>query len=156
MKTIRKRRLEGKTDYKLRLGLLKSKLPRLVIRKTNRYITAQIVESKVANDFVLIGKNTKDLLGLGWPAEKSGSLKSKAAAYSLGLVIAKLAKEKKIINVIVDIGMYRNVHKSRVYSVIAGAIAGGLKLNATEKVIPSKEELTTDEKIIKFIEKLNK
>ena len=37
-KTIRKRRYEGKTDYKARFFLLKSGKPRVVFRKTNRYL----------------------------------------------------------------------------------------------------------------------
>ena len=48
MKTIRRRRLEHKTDYKARLGLLKSNMPKLVVRKSNRYITVQLVISDIA------------------------------------------------------------------------------------------------------------
>jgi len=67
MKTIRKkRRRESKTNYKLRLGLLKSGLLRIVIRKTNRYILLQVVESNEAQDKALISVSSKDLLKNGW------------------------------------------------------------------------------------------
>ena len=36
-KTVRKRRHEGRTDYKARMQLLKSEKPRVVFRKSNRY-----------------------------------------------------------------------------------------------------------------------
>jgi len=43
MKLPRRRRIASKTDYKARLSLLKSEKPRLVVRKTNRYIIAPII-----------------------------------------------------------------------------------------------------------------
>ena len=49
-RTVRRRRREAKTDYKSRLNLLKSGLPRLVIRKTNKFVTGQIIESEIAQD----------------------------------------------------------------------------------------------------------
>lgn len=81
-RTIRRRRHEGKTDYKARLALLTSRKPRIVIRKTNRYVIVQLIESNAAQDKVIAGISSKSLLNNGWSAEKSGSLKSKAAAYS--------------------------------------------------------------------------
>ena len=62
MRTIRKRRLEAKTDYKARLELLKSGKPRLVIRKTSRYIIAQLVLSENAQDKVLKGFTSLSLV----------------------------------------------------------------------------------------------
>ena len=50
MKSIKRRRREGKTDYKARLAMLKSEKPRLVIRKSNRYLVVQIVGSEIAKD----------------------------------------------------------------------------------------------------------
>ena len=61
MKLPRRRRLESKTDYKSRLALLKSEKPRLVVRKTNRYIIVQIVSSEIAQDKILVGKTSKKL-----------------------------------------------------------------------------------------------
>ena len=48
-----KRRRKGLTDYRKRLKLVKSGLPRFVVRKTNRYIIVQITESKAGGDKVL-------------------------------------------------------------------------------------------------------
>ena len=41
MKVSKRRRIEAKTDYAKRIKLLKSEKPRLVFRRTNKYIIAQ-------------------------------------------------------------------------------------------------------------------
>ena len=140
MSSVRKRRLQRKTDYKARLALLKSPLPRLVIRKTNRYVIAQIVSSEIAQDKVLVGKSTRDLLSNGWPEDKKGSLKSLKAAYELGKLIANEVKDKKIEQTILDIGMHRNIHKSRIYAVVKGAVDSGLNVKVDPEVLPSMSE----------------
>jgi len=66
-RTVRRRRREAKTDYKSRLNLLKSGLPRLVIRKTNKFVTGQIIESEIAQDKVIVSSSSRDLLKKGWP-----------------------------------------------------------------------------------------
>ena len=43
MRTMRKRRRQNRTDYKARIALLKSEKPRVVVRKTNRYILSQLI-----------------------------------------------------------------------------------------------------------------
>ena len=75
MKTIRRRRKENKTDYGKRIKLLKSGKPRIVFRKSNRYVVAQYVISKEAQDKTELGVSSKELLKHGWPKENSGSLK---------------------------------------------------------------------------------
>lgn len=154
-RTIRRRRLEAKTDYKSRLTLLKSEKPRLVVRKTNKYIIAQIVESDVAQDKILFGITSKALLSKGWPEDKSGSLKSLAAAYLAGLMLGKMAKSK-VKECILDIGMNRNVKKSRIYAVLKGAIDAGIKIPNDPSSLPSLEDLKKNEKTSKTFEKMVK
>ena len=102
-KLNKRRRLEGKTNYTKILILLKGDYPRLVIRKTNKYIIMQIIESKHAQDKVLHSINTKELLKHGWPENKKGSLKSISAAYLGGLLLGKKAKDiKKVIRALDD------------------------------------------------------
>lgn len=135
MKTPRRRRLEKKTDYKARFNFLKSGEKRLVARKTNRYIIAQIVETNIAQDKVLLGITSKTLLEKGWPKEKAGSLKSIPAAYLTGFLLGKLAREKKIKKLIYDIGMHRNIHKSRLHAFLKGAIDSGLEIAHDSKIL---------------------
>ena len=90
MKMPKKRRIERKTNYSTRMKLLKSETPRVVVRKTNKYIIAQIVETDIAKDKVLLGATSKILLSKGWPKELQGSLKSLQASYLLGAYLSSL------------------------------------------------------------------
>lgn len=141
-RTIKRRRHQNKTDYKHRFGLLGSKKARLVIRKTNRYMVAQIVVSDIAQDRVLVTASSKELLAHGWPEAKSGSLKSLAAAYLTGRLIAKKSSDKEAI---ADIGMNRNIKNSRIFAVIRGAIDGGMEIPAGEEALPSDKVIERNE-----------
>ena len=103
-KLDKQRRLKNKTNYTKRLILLKGNSPRLVIRKTNRYIILQIVKSDDAKDKVVYSVNTKELLKHGWSEDKKGSLKSLSAAYLGGLLLGKKAKDLKE-RIILDTGL---------------------------------------------------
>ena len=152
-KTLKRRRLQAKTDYKTRLALLKSGKPRLVVRKSNKYITAQIVETDIAQDKVIAGITSRVLLSKGWPKDLSGSLKSKQAAYLTGLILGNLAKDKTK-SVILDIGMNRNISKSRVYAVLKGAIDSGLDIPHDSEKLISLDELKSNEKLASLVEKI--
>lgn len=147
MKIPRRRRLEKKTDYKARFGLLKSGEARIVVRKTNRYIMAQIVETKHAQDKVILGITSKILLEKGWPKDKAGSLKSLQASYLTGFILGKLAKDKKIKSAIFDIGMNRNVHKSRLYAFLKGVVDTGFNVPHNQDALPTEADLHKNEKL---------
>lgn len=140
MKINKRRRIENKTNYRRRLGLLKSNSLRLVIRKTNRYLILQIIESKNSEDKVVHSASTKELLKLGWPEAKSGSLKSVSASYLAGLALGKKAKDVKG-RLVLDLGLIPNTKGSRVYAAVKGIADSGIKINYDEKVIPSKESI---------------
>ena len=152
-RSIRQRRLEAKTDYKARLALLKSGIPRLIIRKTNRYVVVQVVISDVAQDKVVFGITSKSLLEKGWPKDKSGSLKSLPACYLTGLMLGKMAKSK-VGNAILDAGMNRNIQKSRIYAVLKGVVDSGLKVPHNEKVLPTLEEINRNPALAAILTKL--
>ncbi len=156
MRSIRKRRLSKKTDYAARLALLKSSFPRLVVRRTNRYMIVQIVESEQAKDKVLLGITSKVLLEKGWSKEHEGSLKNKAASYLTGYILGKMAVDKEIKAAILDTGMHRNVHKSRLYAVLKGAIDSGLKIPCNKDALPTDEELSKETKFKEMITKIKK
>ena len=143
LKVLKRRRRESKTDYKLRLGLLKSGKARIVVRRTNKYFIVQAVESNEAQDKVLVGVSSRDLLKQGWEAKMAGSLKSLPAGYLTGLLFAKKVKEgKQDIEFLIDLGLNRTIHGNRIYAVVKGLVDGGLKVNVgSEKVFPSAERL---------------
>lgn len=152
-KTIRRRRIQGITDYKSRFALLKSQNPRLVVRKSNKYILAQVVITNGAQDKSILKVSSKDLLSNGWPKENQGSLKSLGAAYLTGLLLAKKYKGKTD-KLILDLGMQRTVHGSRLFALLAGAVKGGLNIPHNPKVLPKEERILKSNKAKIDIEKI--
>ena len=60
MKIVAKRRRrESKTNYTKRKRLLENARPRVIIRKSNKFITIQYIESRVAQDKVVHSINSK-------------------------------------------------------------------------------------------------
>ena len=66
MKTLKRRRQENKTDYGKRVNVLKSGIPRVVFRKTNKYVIAEYTTSKATQDKIELGTTSKVLLMHGW------------------------------------------------------------------------------------------
>ena len=122
MRFAKRRRNENKTNYLKRTKLLKGEKPRIVFRKTNRYLIVQYITSENAQDKVEIGMDSRILLEYGWPKEFSNSLKSIPAAYLIGFLVGKKIKKAKIENPIVDFGMTKALHKSKTYYFIKGLI----------------------------------
>jgi len=140
LKIDKKRRREYKTNYKKRLSLLKGDYLRFIVRKTNRYIILQIIESKGALDKILYSANTKELLKYGWPKNKEGSLKSITAAYFGGFLLGKKSKGLKL-KVILDSGLIPNTKGSKVYAAVKGLSDSGVEIKYDKKVLPSEERI---------------
>ena len=132
MKTVKQRRKQNKTDYLKRLKLLKSGKPRLVFRRTNKYVIAQYVVSKEAKDKVLFEVSSKNLLKFGWP-ENSKSLKNLTACYLTGYLIGKQIINKKAETPIVDFGMLQTLHKTNVFGFLKGLKDSGIEINVKEE-----------------------
>jgi large subunit ribosomal protein L18 len=138
LRTIKKRRRENKTDYRLRVSLLKSNSTRIVIRKTNKYFIVQAIKSKESKDEVMAGITSKELVKKGWNEKFAGSLKSIPAGYLTGLLLAKKLKKGKFI---IDLGMARTIPGARIFAVVKGLIDGGLDISANKKAFPSEERI---------------
>lgn len=151
MKIMKKRRREAKTDYALRVGLLKSNSPKIVIRKTNKYILVQVVESHLAQDKVSVGITSKELLKYGWDKKMSGSLKSIVAGYLTGYVAAKKIGKGKFI---IDLGMAISKKGGRLSAVVLGLKDGGLDISANEEFFSNKESILNNEKFKHTIKKI--
>ena len=142
MKTIRRRRHENKTDYRKRIGMLKSGKPRLVFRRTNVAIITQYVVSKEAQDSPKFTITSKDLLKYGWPEAFKGSLKSLPASYLTGYLAGKKVLKDKMEQPIVDFGMFRTIHGTKLYAFLKGAIDAGLEISCPEDAFPSEDRIT--------------
>jgi len=133
--TVRfRRRRDGATNYKKRLALLKSRKPRLVIRKTNKYIICQVLQYDPKGDKVVASANSKELVKLGW----KGATANLPASYLTGLLIAKKAKVKEAV---ADLGLYDSTKGSKIYAALKGAIDGGLNVSAGEENFPSEDRI---------------
>lgn len=132
-----KRRKEKKTDYKLRLCLLKSGNYRLVVRKSNNYILGQIIKYEKDGDKTIVSVHSKVLKNFGWK-NHCGNL---PAAYLTGFVLGKKAKDKKIDKAILDIGLQTSTKGNRIYALLKGVLDAGLQINHSKDIIPSDERL---------------
>jgi large subunit ribosomal protein L18 len=154
MKLDKKRRLKNKTNYRKRINLLKGNSLRLVVRKTDRFIILQVIESKNACDKIIHSSDSRELLKHGWPKENSGSLKSIPAAYLTGILLGKKSKGLKE-SLILDLGLIPNTKGSRIYAAVKGVHDSGIKIKFDEKIIPSKERIEgKDTKIKNIFEKV--
>jgi len=101
----------------------------MVIRKSNKHITAQIVKYNADGDLVVQSVHTNDLKNLGWV----GSTSNIPSAYLLGYLLAMKTDKKQVI---VDIGFQTPLKGSKIFSVVKGAMDGGLKISVSEEVFP--------------------
>ena len=132
-----KRRREKKTDYRKRLKLLLAEKPRLVIRKSNKYIRLQIVEYDEKGDKTCAGLLSKNLKKYGWP----GSFKNLPACYLSGYLIGKFALRKNIKEAVADTGLHRLTQGGSIFAVIKGIVDAGLKVPHSESIYPPEERL---------------
>jgi large subunit ribosomal protein L5e len=158
-----RRRREGKTDYYARVRMItqdknkyNSPKYRLVVRFTNQDVIAQIVYSKIVGDVVVASAYGHELTRYGMPVGHTNY----ASAYAVGLLLARrhltnLGLNRKYQGVVVpngedqvvevpdhgprpflallDIGLARTTTGARIFSVLKGAVDGGLNVPHSEK-----------------------
>ena len=146
-KTIYRRKREGKTNYKKRLTLLLSKKPRLVIRKSLNNMNVQIVKYAEDGDLVVVSANSFELKKLGYTLN-TGNL---PAAYLTGLLAGKKAKDKKVGEVVADIGLNTPTKGSKIFAALKGVVDSGLKIPHSPDMFP-KEAAIKGESIQKYFE----
>jgi len=129
---IDKRKSEGKTNYKKRLYYIKSGISRIVIRKSLKFITAQVIKYETEGDKTLVAATTKELVKLGY----QGFTRNTPSAYLLGLLIAKKAQKKEITTAILDVGFHNPVKGSIIFSFLKGVKDSGLKVEGDNSVLP--------------------
>ncbi|ACS34485.1 50S ribosomal protein L18 [Thermococcus gammatolerans] len=128
-----RRRREGKTNYHKRLKLLKSKKPRLVVRKSLNHHIAQIIVYNPKGDRTIVSAHTRELIrDFGW----KGHTGNTPSAYLLGLLIGYKAKKAGIEEAILDIGLHPPTRGSSVFAVLKGAVDAGLNVPHSEEIFP--------------------
>lgn len=126
-----RRRREVRTDYHQRLRLLKSGKPRLVARKSNKHVTAQLVVTGPNGDETIASAHSSDLDEYGWEAP-TGNLPS---AYLTGLLAGKRALDAGADEGVLDIGLNSATPGSKVFAVQEGAIDAGLEVPHNDSVL---------------------
>lgn len=132
-----RRRREGVTNYYKRRKILLAGKPRLVVRITNRYVIAQIVEAKPQGDVTVVSAHSGELSKLGW----KGGTKNTSAAYLVGLLLGLRALQKGVHEAVLDIGLRRTVRGARVFAAAKGAVDAGLKVPLGEEVAPGDDRI---------------
>ncbi len=128
-----RRRREGKTNYHKRLKLLKSKKPRLVVRKSLNHHIAQIIVYDPKGDRTVVSAHTRELIrDFGW----KGHCGNTPSAYLLGLLIGYKAKQAGVEEAILDIGLHPPTRGSSVFAVLKGAVDAGLNVPHSEEIFP--------------------
>ncbi len=128
-----RRRREGKTDYSKRFAMVKSGLPRMVVRKSNKNVTIQFVEFDPKGDRILLTVNGEQLKKkFGWPSKRNSW-----TAYLAGLYAGRLASEKGVESFIFDMGRYTATKGNMLFAALKGAVDAGLKSDFDEEMVPS-------------------
>jgi len=128
-----RRRREGKTNYKTRLGLVKSKRTRIVVRKTGTSIIAQAINYKPEGDVTTANAISKELDKLGFYGTNNTP-----SAYLTGYLLGKRMSEK---SAILDIGMQHPSHGSVIFACLQGVIDAGVEIAHNKSAIPSEDRM---------------
>lgn len=171
LQTKYRRRREGKTDYYMRRKMItqaknKYNTPkyRLVVRRTNTKIIAQVVYSTILGDKVLTQATSKELDNFDIPIGHTNY----AACYATGLLIARRTLdllgmadaikgkegecdaedyhvedddlERRPFKVVLDVGLTRTISGCRSFGVLKGAVDGGLHIPHSVKKFPGYKE----------------
>lgn len=145
-RVARRRRREGKTDYKRRTNLLKSGLPRAVVRRSQRNIRIQLVEFDPKGDKVLASAEGFELKKHGWEGPASNT----PAAYLTGYLVGQRAVNAGVERAVLDIGISTPIKGSRFFASLKGMLDAGMDIPHSEEVLPSEERIRgehIDEKI---------
>jgi large subunit ribosomal protein L18 len=127
-----RRRREGKTDYHARKAMVISGKPRLVPRFSARNVSIQIINSKVTGDEVVAASHSNELKKkYGWKAP-TGNI---PAAYLTGFICGLRARNKKVEDAILDIGLINPSKGSKIFAALRGVIDSGIKIPHDENKI---------------------
>lgn len=132
-----RRRREFKTDYRHRLKLLSSTLPRAIVRKSLKQVAVQIAEYDPRGDKIMVSAFSKELKNYGW--DKSTS--TTPAAYLVGYLAAKKALAKGVSKAVLDIGLNNPSKGCKIFGALKGMLDGGLNIPHNPKILPPEERI---------------
>ncbi|MBI4153968.1 50S ribosomal protein L18 [Candidatus Woesearchaeota archaeon] len=131
-----RRKREGKTDYKKRLRLVSSRMPRLVVRTSLKNVSVQVIEYDPDGDKVITSAHSRELAKLGW----KGYSRNLPACYLVGLLCG-IRANKKVKKAILDTGLKRVAHGNAIYSAMKGFIDAGVAVPHDNAVLPPPDRI---------------
>lgn len=137
-KVPHRRRAEGKTDYKKRLGLVRSEKIRVVVRKSLDNIIVQFIVYNKDGDVVKACASSEMLKKLGW--KTSGG--NVPAAYLTGLAAGILANRVGVKEAVLDLGLQRSTKGSRLYAALKGVLDAGVSVPHDPKILPDEKRIS--------------
>ena len=149
------RRRKGITNYRKRLALLKSGVPRAVVRFSNAKVSIQIIEFANEGDKVLAVANSNDVTEMGWKGSKTNI----PVSYLSGMLAAKRAVKAGISSAVLDIGRVTPTSGGRAFATLKGLVDGGLEIPHSEDLFPDDGRISgahISDKMSKDFEKVMK
>ncbi|MFH0817010.1 MAG: 50S ribosomal protein L18, partial [Candidatus Micrarchaeota archaeon] len=122
-----KRRRKSLTNYLKRLGLVKSKIPRMVVRKSAKHVLVQFIQYAEGGDRTISSALSKELSKFGWPDRCNTP-----TAYLTGMLAAKKAMKKGVKSSVLDVGLQTPSKGSVLFAAAKGAIGAGVLLSVGE------------------------
>ena len=133
-----RRRREGKTDYRVRLRLLKSGAARAVVRLSERRVRVALVAYDPVGDRVLASADSRELGGIAFPP---ASLASTPAAYLTAYLAGLRAKAHGTDRAILDTGLRHPTEGGRIAAALKGLLDAGIQIPHGEGGFPSSDRL---------------
>lgn len=137
-KVMHRRRREQKTDYRKRLLLLKSNIPRAVVRRSLSHMSVQFIKYRPEGDITAAAAKSCELKKFGWTTG-TGNL---PAAYLTGLLAGKRGMAAGIKKAVLDIGMHASTPGSRIYAALKGLCDAGMEINHDSAMLPDEKRLS--------------
>lgn len=125
-----RRRREKATNYTKRLALVKSGVPRMVVRGSNTQVRVQFVSFDPKGDRVIVTVDSGALKKFKWPSRKN-----LPTAYLAGLYAGILAKKAGVKEFVLDIGLVPPVVGGVPFAAQKGAMDSGLKSPHGDKIV---------------------
>jgi len=133
-----RRRREGKTDYRVRLRLLKSDQPRAVVRLSDRRVRVTIVTFDPVGDRVVASAESTELSAIAFPGHSGAST---PAAYLTAYLAGLRAKSTGATSAVLDTGLRHPTVGGRLAAALKGLLDAGVEIPHGEGGFPSADRL---------------
>jgi len=133
-----RRRREGKTDYRVRLKLLKSNQPRAVVRFSRGRVLVAVTTYDPTGDRVVAAAESAELPKIGYPTH---GLVSTPAAYLTGYLAGLRAKAAGHETAVLDAGLKRPTEGGRLLSALKGLLDAGIEIPHGGAAFPKADRL---------------